>query len=108
MPESKWQNSSSALCLLLSALYRSFAVVGLAAFRPGSDRLWYVGQPAVRIRGLAVDRVEEPALNRFGNRPAAAVADRNLVHRTYGRQLDGRTDEKDLICDVKHFAGDVL
>src|SRR5688500_12770595 len=108
MAGSRWQNSSSALRFLLSALYRSFRVVCLAGFLSCGDHLRYVGQPAVSVGRFAVDDIEEPALNCFGDRSAAAVAYRNLVNRPDRRQLDGRPNEEYLVGDVEHFARDVL
>src|SRR5688572_957004 len=38
-----------------------------------------VGEPAVRIGHFAVDHVEKRALNRFGDGPAASLADLDFV-----------------------------
>ena len=67
---------------------------------PGVDRL----QPAVGVRRLALDDLEEPLLDRLGDRPAAAAADLDPVHRLDRRHLDGRADEEHLVGDVQHFA----
>ena len=67
-----------------------------------------VGEPAVRVRHFAVDDVEERALQRLGDRPAAAAARSDLVDRTDRRHLGGRADEEHLVGDVERLARDAL
>src|SRR4051812_28011001 len=67
----------------------------------------HVGQPAVRIRHLAVDHVEKRALQRLGDRPAAAAPDLYPVDRANRRHLGGGADDEHFVGDVQRLAGDV-
>src|SRR5688572_30517347 len=59
-------------------------------------------QPAVRVRGVALDDVEEPLLERLGDRAPATAADLDLVHRLDGGHLDGGAHEEYLVGHVQH------
>ena len=61
-------------------------------------------QPTVRVGNHAVDHVEKGALQRFGNRAAAALADRDLVNRLDRRDLGGGSDKEDLVGKVEELA----
>src|SRR5262245_49450998 len=84
-------------CLAVGARvrYRNSRFALSAGGRAGCSRLWcfQVLQPAVGVRGVALDDVEEALLERLGDRPAAAAANLDLVHRLDGRHLDGRAHE---------------
>src|SRR6185436_7104147 len=54
-------------------------------------------QPSVLVGSLAVDDVEERLLDGLGDRPAAAVADRDLVDGLDRRDLDGGAGEERLV-----------
>ena len=63
-----------------------------------------IREPAVRVRHLAVDDVEERLLQRLGDRTAAAVANLDLVDAPDRRDLHRGADEKRLVGDVEHLA----
>src|SRR5437870_10561776 len=76
-----------------------------AAHRPKRGFLLeHVGEPAVRVRHLAVDDVEEGALKRLGDGTATAGADLNLVDRSDRRHFRGCADREHLVGDVQGFA----
>ena len=73
---------------------------GCAAARPGRRTSASRG-----VSGTSPLMTSKKArLHRFGDRAAAAVADRDLVHRADRRDLDRRADEERLVGDVEHLA----
>src|SRR5690606_12928509 len=71
---------------------------------PGSGS--EVRQPALVLRVLAGDEVEEGRLQRPGDRAAAAAADLAAVDLADRRHLGGRAGEEDLVGDVQLVARD--
>src|SRR5436305_1554204 len=67
----------------------------------------HVSEPPVRVGNLAVDDVEEGALQRLGDRTAAAAADLNLVDRADRRDFGGGADNEHFVRDVERLAGDI-
>src|SRR5229473_755879 len=64
----------------------------------------HVRQPAVRVGDASVDDVEERALQRFGDRTAAAGADLDLVDGAERRHLGGGADHEHLVGGVERLA----
>ena len=66
------------------------------------------GQPAMLIRRVAGDHVEERLLQPLGDGTAAAGADGNLVDAADGRDFGGGAGEEDFVGDVEQLAGQGL
>src|SRR5689334_23751507 len=71
--------------------------------RPGLTRV-HVFEPPVPILDACGHHIEERLLDRFGDRSAASVADRDLVDAFDWRDLGGGPDEERLVRDVEQFA----
>src|SRR5581483_5902012 len=65
-------------------------------------------KPVVAVGHGAVDHPEELLLDRTRDRSESAFANANLVHRADRSDLRRAAGKKDLVGQVKHFAGDHL
>ena len=75
----------------------------LTAATRGADMSTGV-EPAPLVRRLAGEQAEERRLQRFGDRPALAVADRQAIHRADRRDLRRRAGQEDLVREVQQLA----
>ena len=86
---------------------RRAATSRAAACRPAPARLARVDERRASRAGPATSPLmtsKNACWMRFGDRAAAAVADRDLVDRPDRRDLDGGADEERLVGDVEHLA----
>src|SRR5688572_8372121 len=65
-------------------------------------------EPAMRIRRVTLDDVEEALLDGLGHRAPASRAHSDAVHRLDRRDLDGGADEEHLVRHIQHFSWQYL